>query len=131
MGILRTCSLRRPVRILLDENIGVETDKWLQSRGHDVLAATAAGLLGSTGDVVYHGIHIAFGVPLPPRRVNPPRRVLWNDFSSQLIRKSQVWPQIDKFSRNCVNPFFVQLIVYFRGKCALRHLYQAFGTSPR
>ncbi len=41
------------MRILLDENIGAETDRWLRSRGHDGLSAAAAGLLGSVDDVVY------------------------------------------------------------------------------
>ena len=41
------------MKILLDENIGAETDRWLRSRGHDVLSAAAADLLGSADDVVY------------------------------------------------------------------------------
>ncbi len=48
MGVPSTGSLRRSVRILLDENIGAETDRWLRSRGHDVLSAAAADLLGSS-----------------------------------------------------------------------------------
>lgn len=39
------------MRILLDENIGAETEKWLRSGGHDVLSA--ADLLGSTDEAVY------------------------------------------------------------------------------
>lgn len=41
------------MKMLLDENIGADTETWLRNRGHDVLSATDAGLLGSTDDAVY------------------------------------------------------------------------------
>ena len=53
MGVSSTGSLRSSVRILLDENIGAETDRWLRIRGNDVLSAVVAGLLGAADDVVY------------------------------------------------------------------------------
>ncbi len=53
MGVPSTGSLRRSVRILLGENIGAETDRWLRNREHDVLSAAGADLLGSADDVVY------------------------------------------------------------------------------
>ena len=41
------------MKMLLDENIGRETQAWLIAQGHDVWSASDAHLLGATDDAVY------------------------------------------------------------------------------